>query len=38
VLGAASGKAKKEAEQEAARLAIVRLDELENWKSGEGEK
>jgi ribonuclease-3 len=33
VLGAASGKAKKEAEQEAARLAIARL-EVEKWKSG----
>jgi len=32
VLGAASGKAKKEAEQEAARLAIARL-EVEKWKS-----
>jgi len=29
VLGAASGKAKKEAEQEAARIAIARLDEVE---------
>ncbi len=38
VLGAASGKAKKEAEQEAARLAIARLDEVENWRSGEVEK
>jgi ribonuclease III len=38
VLGAASGKAKKEAEQEAARLAIARLDHVENWKSGEVEK
>jgi ribonuclease-3 len=27
VLGAAAGKAKKEAEQEAARLALVRLDQ-----------
>src|SRR5690349_2360142 len=36
VLGAASGKAKKEAEQEAARLAIARLDGLE--KSGEVEQ
>jgi ribonuclease III len=38
VLGAASGKAKKEAEQEAARLAILRLDEVEKWKGGEVEK
>jgi len=37
ILGAASGKAKKEAEQEAARLAIVRLDEVEKWKTGEVE-
>jgi len=37
VLGAASGKAKKEAEQEAARLAIARL-EVENLKSGKLEK
>jgi ribonuclease-3 len=37
VLGAASGKAKKEAEQEAARLAIARL-EVENWRSGKLEK
>ncbi|HEY3162647.1 MAG TPA: ribonuclease III [Vicinamibacterales bacterium] len=37
VLGAASGRAKKEAEQEAARLAIARL-EVENLKSGELEK
>jgi ribonuclease-3 len=36
VLGAASGKAKKEAEQEAARLAIARL-EVEKWKSGKVE-
>jgi ribonuclease III len=36
VLGAASGKAKKEAEQEAARLAIARL-EVEKWKSGKME-
>src|ERR1043165_5069259 len=32
VLGVASGKAKKEAEQEAARLAIARLDEVEKWR------
>ena len=37
VLGAASGKAKKEAEQEAARLAIARL-EVENSKSGKLEE
>jgi ribonuclease-3 len=37
VLGAASGRAKKEAEQEAARLAIARL-EVEDLKSGELEK
>ena len=37
VLGAASGKAKKEAEQEAARLAIARL-EVENLKSGKLEE
>jgi ribonuclease-3 len=37
VLGAASGKAKKEAEQEAARLAIARL-EVEKWKSGKVEE
>jgi ribonuclease-3 len=37
VLGAASGKAKKEAEQEAARLAIARL-EVENLRSGKLEK
>ena len=38
VLGVASGKAKKEAEQEAARMAIARLDEVEKWRSGEVEK
>jgi ribonuclease-3 len=37
VLGAASGKAKKEAEQEAARLAIARL-EVEDSSSGKLEK
>ena len=37
VLGAASGKAKKEAEQEAARLAIARL-EVENSRSGKLEE
>jgi ribonuclease-3 len=31
VLGAASGKAKKEAEQEAAKIAIARLDDVEDW-------
>src|SRR5262249_51190081 len=38
VLGAASGKAKKEAEQEAARLAIMRLDEVEDLKGGKLEE
>src|SRR5207237_4537796 len=37
VLGAASGRAKKEAEQEAARLAIARL-EVENSRSGKVEE
>src|SRR5436190_8483771 len=37
VLGSASGKAKKEAEQEAARLAIARLD-VENSRSGKVEE